>query len=153
LRTNFANKLVLALGLLMLAMCIIAPNVSATDYSQMEKISENLLSDSQYNLGIIAPSVSIGPYLVSVNYIGASVTTEAIMKDVGSIVGVYWAIVDKYPEVGDLLITIEDINGNAIGTLTCQKNWVSGLDINDASANQRVALKVMLTTKTVGAAA
>jgi len=150
---KFISKFAAAFGLFVLAMCIIAPNVSATDYSQMEKMSETILSDSQYNLGIIAPSVSISPYQVTVNYIGASVTTEAIMKDVGSIVGVYWAIVDKYPEVGDLLITIEDINGNAIGTLTCQKNWVSGLDLSDTSATQRVALKVMLTTKTVGAAA
>jgi hypothetical protein len=145
--------LVTAFILLVLAMCIIAPTTLATDYSQMETISETILSDSQYNLGIIAPSVSIGTYLVSINYIGASATTEAIMKDVGSIVGVYWAIVNKYPEVGDLLITIEDINGNAIGTLTCQKSWVNSLDIQDASANQRVALKVMLTAKTTVAAA
>jgi len=116
-------------------------------------MSETILSDPQYKLGIIAPSVSITPYQVDVNYIGASATTEAIMKDIGGIVGVYWAIVDKYPEVGDLLITIEDINGNAIGTLTCQKSWVSGLYLSDTSATQRVALKVMLTVKTVGAAA
>ncbi|MCK9570563.1 hypothetical protein M0R72_16565 [Candidatus Pacearchaeota archaeon] len=150
---NFVNKLGEVIGLFVLAMCIIAPNVSSTDYSLMEKTSENILSDSQYNLGIIAPSVSITPYQVAVNYIGASGTTEAIMKDVGSIIGVYWAIVNNYPEVGDLLITIEDINGNAIGTLTCQKSWVSGLDIKDTSANQRVALKVMMTAETTGAAA
>jgi hypothetical protein len=153
LKMKFANKLVAAFVLFVLAMCIIAPTALATDYSQMEKISETLLSDPQYNLGIIAPSVSIGTYLVSINYIGASGTTEAIMKDVGSIIGVYYGIVDKYPEVGDLLITIEDINGNAIGTLTCQKSWVSGLDLTDTSATQRVALKVMMTAETTGAAA
>jgi hypothetical protein len=135
----------------MLAMCIIAPTVSATDYSQMEKLSESTLSDSQYNLGIIAPIVSIGPDLVSINYIGASTTTNAVMGDVGFMIGVYWAIVDKYPEVGDLLITDEDINGNVVGTFTCQKVWVSGLDINDTSATQRVTLKVMATVKTTGA--
>lgn len=147
------NKWVVAFGLLVLAMCIVVPDVSATDYSLMEKTSEGILSDSQYNLGIVAPSVSITPYQVAVNYIGASGTTEAIMKDVGAIVGVYWGIVNNYPEVGDLLITIEDINGDAIGTLTCMKSWVSGLDITDTSANQRVALKVMLTAETTGAAA
>ncbi len=150
---NFVNRLVEAIVLLLLAMCIIAPTVSSTDYSLMEKNSEDILSDSQYNLGIIAPSVSITPYQVAVNYIGASGTTEAIMGDIGSIIGVYWAIVNKYPEVGDLLITIEDINGNAIGTLTCQKSWVSSLDIKDTSATQRVGLKVMLTAETTGAAA
>jgi len=150
LKTQFANKLVGAFGLILLAMCIIAPTVSATDYSQMEKLSENTLSDSQYNLGIIAPIVSIGPDLVSINYIGASTTTNAVMGDVGFMIGVYWAIVDKYPEVGDLRITDEDINGNAVGTFTCQKVWVSGLDINDTSASQRVTLKVMATAKTTG---
>jgi len=150
---KFVDKLVAAFVLLVLAVCIIVPAVSATDYSLMEKTSEGILSDSQYNLGIIAPSVSITSYQVAVNYIGASGTTEAIMKDIGGIVGVYWAIVNNYPEVGDLLITIEDINGNAIGTLTCQKSWVSGLDLNDTSATQRVALKVMMTTETTGAAA
>ena len=148
---QFANKFVGAFGLIVLAMCIIAPTVLATDYSQMEKISENTLSDSQYNLGIIAPIVSIGPDLVSINYIGTSTTTDAVMGDVDFMLGVYYAIVDKYPEVGDLLITDEDINGNAVGILTCQKVWVSGLDINDKSATQRVTLKVMATVKTTGA--
>jgi len=127
--------------------------VSATDYSQAENVCETMLSNPDSHLGIIAPEVSISPYQVTINYIGASTTTEAIMGDVGSILGAYWAIVDKYPEVGDLLITIEDINGNAIGTFACQKNWVYGMDIHDASATQRLALKVMMTVKTYGAAA
>ena len=113
------------------------------------EVGEKLLVDSSNGLGIIAPQIHIGTYQVTVNYIGASTTTEAIGTDIGSIVGVYWAIVDQNPEVGDLLITIEDINGNAIATLTCQKDWVRGVDINDASEAQRIALKVLLTIKTV----
>jgi hypothetical protein len=68
-------------------------------------------------------------------------------------VGVYYAIVKSCPEVGDLLITDEDIHENPIGTMTCLQSWIYDLDINDPAACQRVALKVMLTVKTNGAAA
>ena len=147
---NSTDKLVITFGLLVLAICIIVPTASASEYSQMERMSETMLSDSQHSLGIISPSVSIGPNQVAINYIGASTNTEDIIKNVGSVVGVYWNIVDNYPEVGDLLITIEDADGNAMGTLACQKSWVSGLDLSDTSATQSVALKIMLTAKTTG---
>lgn len=142
------NKLNAVGVLIMLSICIMS-FASASDYSQMESVSENILSDSSLNLGIIAPDVHINTYQVTVNYIGASSTTEAISKDIGAIVGMYWGIVNADPEVGDLLITIEDINGDPIGKMTCQNDWVSGLDIKDMSSNQRVALKVLLTAKTV----
>ncbi len=136
------------LVLLMLAVSVIVPSVSATDYSLLEKTSETLLADSSNNLGILAPVVHISPYEVTINYIGVSTTPTAIGRDLGGMLGVYWAIVNNYPEVGDLLITDEDINGDPVGTFNCPKEWVSGVDIHDTSATERLALKVLATVKT-----
>lgn len=140
-------------GLLIVAFALLIGGAfafsSANDYTAMENTAETLLTDPSMGLGIIAPTVEISPSLVTINYIGASTTTEAIMKDVGGMIGIYWAIVKNYPEAGDLLITTEDINENPIGTFECLKSWVEGLDINDVGANQRVLLKVMRTIKTV----
>jgi hypothetical protein len=142
------TKLTAALALLTLVACVIVPVVSAKDYSQLEKTSESLLTDPSYKLGVLAPVVHISTAEVTINYIGISTTTADIGKDVGGMLGIYWAIVNNSPEVGDLLITDEDINGKAVSTFNCPKEWVSGMDIQDASATQRLALKVLLTIKT-----
>ncbi len=136
-------KLVI-LGLLVLAMCIMAP-ITATDYSQAENISKVLLANSLSGLGILAPEVAIQPDLVDIKYISASTTESGVKNDVGSVVYIYWIIVKVLPEVGNLLITLQDENETPLATFTCAKDWVRGININDQSENERLAVKVFAT--------
>jgi hypothetical protein len=104
---KFANKLAVTCVLLVL---FVVATVSATDYSQIEKYSESTLSDP--TIGIIAPIVHVNASLVTINYITNAATVEAVVRDIGFMVYMYKFIVNKYPEVGDLLITSEDIDQN-----------------------------------------
>jgi hypothetical protein len=158
LNTIFVNKMANAVGLLVMTMCIVAPFVSAadysqfmapiasaTDYSQLENNAKIVLSNPDYNNSrIVSPDVEISPYRVYINYSG---TKTILMDDLGAMIGVYWSIVDKYPEVGDLLITIDDMNSNAVATFDCKKILVKGHNIKDVNATMILGLKVLETLK------
>ena len=143
---KFCNKLAATSVLLILTMCVIVPTISAADYSKMETLSEAYFTDHTLKLGILGPVVKISPSQVTVNYTSVSSTTESMLLDLTVIVGAYWGIVHKFPEVGDLLITLEDRKGDALGTLTCQKDWVKGMDdVKNVSAMSDVMQKVVGT--------
>lgn len=134
---------------LTLVLCAFVQSVQATDYSFVERASEEMLTDPEKELGVIGPEVHISTSQVTINYIGASGTIEGIMKDIGAILGIYWAIVDKYPEVGDLLITVENLDEKPIATFYCLKSWAAEADIDNTSQLERLALKVINTAKTL----
>ena len=70
------------------------------------------------------------------------------MKSMGYVISVYWMNVNGNPNVGDLLITLYDTNNNIVATLSCQKDWVNGLDLNDTKKNREILQKVIATAIT-----
>jgi len=134
---------------LALVLCAIAPSVSATDYSMVERISEDMLTDREKNLSIIGPEVKINSSQVTINYVSISTNLNNLLTDIGAIIGVYWGIVDNYPEVGDLFVTIEDSREKPMATFYCLKSWVTGASSDSNSQLERLVLRVINTVETV----
>jgi hypothetical protein len=150
---TFGNKLVATLGLLALAMCIIASTVSATDYSAAETVAENMLLDPANDLGITDADVSINTQQVTINCITqisvqeTGAPLEEFGKFLGGVLGTYISMVNAAPEVGDLLIVMKNNNQPTVATLSCPKSWITGLDLTNENAAQELITKVFLTMK------
>lgn len=121
---KFANNLVAAFVLLVLAMCTISPTISAFSYSPIEAFFETMLVDPQLGLNIKTADVAIGTSQVIIDYTTSSSSLEEEGNDIGAIVGVYKTIVDDYPEVGDLLILARSNFSGTPTRFSCQKSWV-----------------------------
>jgi hypothetical protein len=147
--TNFGNKLVAVLGLLV---CIIVPTI-ATDYSAAENRAENMLLDPANNLGIVNADVSINTEQVTFNCITqlSAQETGAPLEQfgtfLGGVLGTYISVVNAAPEVGDLLIVMKNQNQPTTVTMTCPKSWVTDLDLTDEKAVNELMLMVFQTTK------
>jgi hypothetical protein len=131
---------------------VIAPTVSATDYSAMESYTKNLLLDPAYNLRITNADVSINTQQVTINCITqlSVQDTDAPFKEVGTflsgVLGVYMAIVNSAPEVGDLLIVMKNFN-EPVATFSCPKSWVTDVDPANSDASLVLMAKVLETMK------
>ncbi len=140
-------------GLLVLAMCIIAPNVSATDYSAAETTAENMLLDPANNLKITSADVSINTQQVTINCITqisvqeTGAPLEEFGTFLGGVLGTYISLVNAAPEVGDLLIVMKNQNQPTTATMTCPKSWVTDLDLTNENAANELIFKVFQTMK------
>ncbi len=143
----------LAAVLVMSAICVIAPNALATDYSAAETAAEKMLLDPANELGIKNADVSINTQQVTINcitQISAQETgdpLESFGKLLGGVLGVYISIVNALPEVGDLLIVLKDSNQPTVTTLSCPKSWVRDIDLHNEAAAQQLIGKVFMTIK------
>jgi len=153
LKTKFVNKFVAAFDLLVLAMCIIAPIVSATDYSAAETVAENMLLDPANNLGIKSADVSINTEQVTINCItqisvqGTGAPLSEFATFLGGVLGTYISLVNAAPEVGDLSIVMKNQNQPTTATMTCPKSWVTGLDLTNENAANELIYRVFQTMK------
>jgi hypothetical protein len=151
--TRFENKSVAALGLVILAICIIVQTTSAKDYSTAETVAKNLLIDPANNLGILSANVSINDQQVTISCIThISVQEEgAPLAEfgtfLGGVLGIYMSLVSAEPDVGDLVIVMKNKNQPTVSTLSCPKSWIIGLDDMNADAVQQLMTKVFLTMK------
>jgi hypothetical protein len=149
------NKLAAAVGLLVLSTCIIAPTVSATDYSAAETAAENMLLDPANNLRIESADVSINTEQVTFNCITqisvqeTGAPLEQFGTFIGGVLGTYISLVNAAPEVGDLLIIMKNQNQPTTATMSCPKSWVTGLDLTDEKAVNELMLNVFQTMKAV----
>lgn len=149
---KLVSKLIAAFGLLVLAMCIIAPNALATDYSAAEIVAEKMLLDPANKLGITNADVSINTQQVTINCITrlsvqeTGAPLESFGTFLGGVLGVYISIVNAMPEVCDLLIVMKNSNQPTVATLSCPKSWVSGIDLNNEAAAQLI-VNVFMTIK------
>jgi hypothetical protein len=150
--TDFRNKLAAIFGLLVLAICIFSPTVSAKDYSLMESMVEaSLIGD--FNLSLMDANVSINTEQVTINC-----TTQFSMNETGAppkefgllltnVLGTYRSVVNAAPEVGDLLIVMKSWNRTTTLTMTCPKSWIQGIVSGDNNAAYELILKVFQTKK------
>jgi hypothetical protein len=150
--TDFRNKLAAIFGLLVLAICIFSPTVSAKDYSIMELMVEaSLIGD--FNLSLMDANVSINTEQVTINC-----TTQFSMNETGAppkefsllltnVLGAYRSVVNAAPEVGDLLIVMKSWNRTTTLTMTCPKSWIQGIVSGDNNAAYELILKVFQTKK------
>ncbi len=151
LKTKILNKLVASFALLVLAMCTIVPNISATGYSAAEIVTENLLLNPANDLGIKSADVSINTRQVTINCITQISVQEsgaplgAVGKFLAGVLGTYVSLVNAMPEVGDLLIVWKNRNQPTVVTFTCPKSWVIDLDTVDAA--DTLLYKVIMTAK------
>lgn len=98
-------------ALIVLAFCILLPTLAgATDYSNMEIITENFLLDPVNNLEITNAAVSISPDKVEIEFVSHPSSLEAYGATLRAILSAYVVIVNYYPDVGDLEILHMDDN-------------------------------------------
>ena len=134
--------------MLVMAVCIIAPSVTAIDYSPIEDFFETMLVDPQFGLNIKTASVAISTSQVIIEYTTSSSSLKDIAIDIGGVLGVYKMMVDENPEVGNLLILAKRNFADTPTKFTCQKSWVSELDGNDDAGWAQLSGKVMETSET-----
>ena len=145
------KSLIVSIVLMVMAMCIIAPNVSATDYSTSETLTEKQLLDPANNLGIVSADVSINPQQVTINCItqppiqesGAPI--ESFTTFLGGVLAIYNSLVRAAPDVGDLLIIVKNENQPNVATFSCPKSWIINLDPTNEDAVQELIFKVLAT--------
>lgn len=153
IRTKSVNKLVVALGLISSILCTIAPGVSATNYSGLETLTEEKLLDPANNLRITSADVSISPEQVTFNCVTdvsvqeTGAPLEQFGTFIGGTLGLYIALVNAAPEVGDLLIIMKNRDQPTVATLSCPKSWITGIDLTDADAVNQLMMNVLLTMK------
>lgn len=151
MKTEFVNKFVAAVGLLLLAMCIIAPNVSAADYSAAESVVEDMLLDPEYSLPIESVDVSISTEQVVFDCITDITVQEKgaplgqVSVFVGGALGAYYQIVNSAPNVGDLVIIFKNRNEPTAVTMTCPKSWINSVDLTNADDANGLIYKVIET--------
>jgi hypothetical protein len=142
---------IVSIVLMVLGMCIIAPNVSATDYSTSETLTEKKLLDPANNLGIVSADVSIDTQQVTINCItqltiqetGAPI--ESFTTFLGGVLTTYYSIVSAAPDVGYLLIIVKNENQPNVATFSCPKSWINDLDPTNKDAVQELIFKVLAT--------
>ncbi len=150
---KLVNKLAVVFGLLALAVCIIPSNVSATDYSAAETLTEETLLDPTYNMGIVSADVSISTQQVTFNCITdisvqeTGAPLEEFGAFLGGTLGLYINLVRAAPEVGDLLIVMKNRDQPTVATLSCPKSWVKDIDITNEDAVNELMMNVFLTMK------
>jgi hypothetical protein len=145
------KSLIVSIVLMVLGMCIIAPNVSATDYSKSETLTEKRLLDPANNLGIVSADVSINTQQVTINCItqlpiqetGAPI--EAFTTFLGGILATYCPLVSAAPDVGDLLIIAKNEKQPTLATFSCPKSWINDLDPTNKAAVRKLIFKVLAT--------
>ena len=126
--------------------CVLMPMISdASKYTTDELVFENILLDPANNLEIQDASVSISPEKVEIDIISHPSSTEAWGATAREIILIYIAIVNTYPEVGDLEIIDMSDNAPTKLRLICEKDWVLVTDINDVDSMNRLWMKVLFT--------
>jgi hypothetical protein len=139
--------------LLLLAMCFIALNVSATvdrsAYDQMENDVEALLKNPNYS--IADPYVSIGPSFVQIGYDNNGILQVHLDADLNYVIDQYIAIVKRFPEITGPLY-VERAGGafglNEFFEYECKREWVDATDITDIKSMDELRVKVRLTEET-----
>ncbi len=135
----------MAFGFLISILYITASNASAYDYSKWESTAEKTLLDPKFDSGIISADVSINPELVTFNCTTdislqeINVPSERFRGFLATIIGVYRPIAAFVPEVGDLLVSMKNLNQSTTITLSCPKSRVGDPNLmNDDDTIKRV---------------
>lgn len=116
------------LAVLMLLMIAATGIAAGTDYVSSE-ISSKTVIEGLAN-SIYDADVDISPMGMRVDYRTDVHSQEILWDDISIVLGVYSYTIDKYPEVGDLMVRLRDPEGKLLGTYRCEREWIENTDLD-----------------------
>lgn len=83
-----------------------------------------------------------GVKVLILSYRSSAASADVLAEEVGSIVGAYLGCAASGWDVDELMVIVGDIEGNAVGTWYCTKEWTEDY-INGRMTNEEIILKVL----------
>lgn len=128
--------LVVVLGILV---AIPAPEVTTTDYSQIEQVAKKAIREG---------TSDIHNFDIKVSKDDTKVVYECSEADIpmtiGEVTGVYAGIVDYAPEVGSMSAYAYNSNGQLMASYYCLNSWAKNSGVTE-QASQKLVEKVFDT--------
>jgi len=128
--------LVVVLGILV---AIPAPEVTTTDYSQIEQVAKKAIREGTSDIHNF--DIKVSKDEVKVAY---ECSEGDIPMTIGEVTGVYAGIVDYAPEVGNLHAYAFNSNGQKMAYYYCLNSWAKNTGVTE-QASQKLVEKVFNT--------
>lgn len=134
----------IAMVLMLMLMSIGTGIGTNVDTDELEEISEYVMMSG--GAGIYQPNVDITSSKVHVEYTSVSSDILSVAQDMGTIIGVYWSILD-YTNTGDLSVDVYGMGGGWVASYKCKRSWLDGKDSENENDMKEISLKVMESIK------